>query len=901
VNFAWARGRSLMQVRDFSISKCVDTRCRMNLLVNEELKTMMSPKRQSNRAAARRPVGRCAAVLFALVAWSSASHAATVRDDFSSRTWSNNDGTVNWNGDWIEVDGNSPPPSPTSGNVFIDTSGRLDLDDQPNTGGEPSVAREVNLSGAVSATLSFDWATTSGVDNNDSVVVEVSSNGGLSWTTLENFNGISGSNSGSRTYNILAFASANTQIRFRVNQRYNGGNESFLVDYVEIDFASTGTELSVTQTDTPDPVNVVSSLAYSLTVANAGPDDATGVVVTDILPAGVTFQSGSASQGSCSQNAGTVTCLLGNMAAGATATVNIALNAPVTVGTIVNTATVSGNEIDPFPANNTSIETTVVQNLNVNQLCYLVADSGGGNGGNDLFTRIDTADFNPATNETNFGTGTGTNAIEAIAFNSATGVVYAANAGQLGTLSTTSGLFQALPQSFGTGSGIFGNVTFGDVDGLAYDSTTGVLYGSHRRGGSDVLLQINMTTGAHVPNAFGAGVDYVEIVPILGNTIVDDIAIDPTSGIMYAATNSGGSTDRLVIIDKSNGATTDVALITVPDIEGLGTDPSGQLWGTSGTQEILYEINKATGVGSNGRQLDNGGDYEAVDCYAISPSVSADLSVTKVVDDATPAEGGTVTYTVTATNAGPGPATVVQLMDLLPAGVTLVSATPGQGTYDPATGDWYIGNLNVGNSVSLLLQVTVDSGTGGSTITNTASVDFLSQNDPISGNDTASVDIVPQGTPSLMILKTMMTLEDPVNGTTDPKAIPGATVSYLIVTTNTGTGAVDADSLLVSDPVPANVALRVTDFDASTPGPVQFVDGTVPSGLTYSFIALGDLSDDVEFSDDGGATFSYVPIPDANGVDTAVTDIRINPKGALQGNSGGGDPSMQLAIKAIVE
>jgi hypothetical protein len=32
-----------------------------------------------------------------------------------------------------------------------------------------------------------------------------------------------------------------------------------------------------------------------------------------------------------------------------------------------------------------------------------------------------------------------------------------------------------------------------------------------------------------------------------------------------------------------------------------------------------------------------------------------------------------------------------------------------------------------------------------------------------------------------------------------------------------------------------------------------------------------------------------------------VTDIRINPKGALQGNSGGGDPSMQLAIKAIVE
>ena len=53
-----------------------------------------------------------------------------------------------------------------------------------------------------------------------------------------------------------------------------------------------------------------------------------------------------------------------------------------------------------------------------------------------------------------------------------------------------------------------------------------------------------------------------------------------------------------------------------PDIEGLGTDPSGQLWGTSGTQGILYEIDKLTGVGSNGRTIDNGGDYESVDCFA---------------------------------------------------------------------------------------------------------------------------------------------------------------------------------------------------------------------------------------------------------------------------------------------
>ena len=873
----------------------------MNLPVTEETKTMMSATRQSHRAAVRRPVGLCTGLLCAFATWSVASDAATVRDDFSQRTWSNNDGTVTWSGDWIEVDGNSTPPSPTSGNVFIDTSGRLDLDDQPNTNGEPSVARQVNLSGAVTATLSFAWATTNGVDNNDSVVVEISANGGGSWTTLENFTGINGANTGTRSFNILAFATANTQIRFRVNERYNAGNESFLVDYVEIEFSATGTELSVTQSDTPDPVNVVNSLAYTLTVANAGPDSATGVVVTDTLPAGVTFRSASATQGSCSENLGIVTCVLGDIASGANATINIAVGAPFVTGTIVNTAVVAGNEIDPFLPNNTSVKTTLVQNLNVNQLCYLVADSGGGNGGNDLFTRIDTADFNPATNETNIGSGTGTSSIEAIAFNSATGLVYAANGNRLGTLSTTSGLFQALPQSFGTGGGAFGSVTFGDVDGLAYDSITGVLYGSHRRSGSDVLFQINMATGAHVSNAFGAGIDYVAIVPVFGNTLVDDIAIDPTTGTMYATMNSGGSTDRLVIVDKATGLTTNVALITVPDIEGLGTDPSGQLWGTSGTQGVLYEINKATGVGSNGRQINNGDDYEAVDCYAISPSVSSDLGVTKAVDDATPSEGGTVNYTITVANAGPGPASVVQLTDLLPPGVTLVSATPGQGTYDSTSGDWYVGSLAVGSSVSLLLQASVDTGTGGSTITNTASVDFLSQNDPNSSNDIAMVDIAPQGTPSLTVLKTMMTLDDPVNGTTAPKAIPGATVLYLIVTTNSGAGSVDTDSLQVIDPIPAGVALRVADFDGSTPGPVQFVDGATSSGLSYTFVALDDITDDVEFSDDGGATFDYAPTPDGDGNDTSVTHIRINPKGALQGNTGSGNPSLQLAIKAIVE
>jgi len=837
-----------------------------------------------------------------LLLLTSLATAATVRDDFSTRQWNNNTGTVNWNGDWIEVDAQST--GPTNGNVWITNGGELRLEDRPNTGGQPSAAREANLTGASIATFNFDWRTTNGVDFSDAVTVEVSANGGGTWTTLEVFTGLVGANSGSRAYDITAFATANTRVRFRVTNLYGGGNESFRLDFVEIDYSAilSGTDLSVTQTDTPDPVSVAAPLSYTLSIANSGPDDATGVLLTDTLPVGVSFLSVTASQGFCAESGGVVSCALGNLISGASAVVNIVVSAPFATGNISNSASVAGNEVDPIPGNNSSNETTVVQNLNVNQLCYLVADSGGGNGGNDLFTRIDTIDFNPATNETNIGTGTGTNSIEAIAFNFATGVVYAANAGRLGTLSTSSGVYQALPQTFGNGSGSAGNVTFSDVDGLSFDATTGILYGTHRRSGNDLLIQINLATGAHVPNAFGANIDYVQVQSIGGNTILDDIAVDPTTGIMYAATNGGGSTDRLIIVNKFTGATTNVAFITVPDIEGLGTDPSGQLWGSSGTQGMLYEINKATGVGSNGRIINNGGDYEAVDCYARSPSVIADLALTKTVDLATPQEGDTVTYNISVSNAGPGPATVVQLMDLLPSGITFITATPSQGTYDAVSGDWFVGTLAVSGGATLQVLADVDSGTGGTTITNTVSVEFLSQSDPNSANDTASVNIDPLGSPLLTLAKTATTLSDPVNGNSSPLAIPGATVRFQIDLSNSGSGATDAGTVMVTDEIPTNLALRVADYDGTTPGPVAFVDGSPLSGLTYSFVALGDPDDDVAFSEDGGADdFTYVPVPDANDVDANITHIRISPQGALLGNSGSGDPTVQIFLLMNVQ
>src|SRR5262249_55131309 len=128
------------------------------------------------------------------------------------------------------------------------------------------------------------------------------------------------------------------------------------------------------------------------------------------------------------------------------------------------------------------------------------------------------------------------------------------------------------------------------------------------------------------------------------------------------------------------------------------------------------------------------------DTAEVDPQV-ADLLLTKSVNDATPNVGDQVTFTVTLTNNGPHGATGVQVTDLLPAGLTFVSAAPGQGTYSSATGVWDVGAVAGGAKVVLLLRATVVSATAQ---TNTATISASDTFDPNTGNNTATVTETPQ-------------------------------------------------------------------------------------------------------------------------------------------------------------
>ena len=117
-------------------------------------------------------------------------------------------------------------------------------------------------------------------------------------------------------------------------------------------------DLSITKTADKPTALIGEVLTYTITVNNAGPNTATGVVVTDDIPAQATLVSTSSSQGSCNL-ADPVLCQLGSLASGGSATVTIKVK-PNAKGYIANTATVTANEEDLTPASSTTAPTAFV-------------------------------------------------------------------------------------------------------------------------------------------------------------------------------------------------------------------------------------------------------------------------------------------------------------------------------------------------------------------------------------------------------------------------------------------------------------------------------------------------------------------------------------------------------------
>jgi MSHA biogenesis protein MshQ len=167
-------------------------------------------------------------------------------------------------------------------------------------------------------------------------------------------------------------------------------------------------------------------------------------------------------------------------------------------------------------------------------------------------------------------------------------------------------------------------------------------------------------------------------------------------------------------------------------------------------------------------------------------------------------------------------------------------------------------------------------------------------------NNAGSVPLEIAVTPAeLVSTHHLATLDDPVNGTVYPKAIPGATVLCQVTTSNLGAGEVDNNSVEVVLAIPPDVMLVVTDYPGGV-GPIHLEDGTPPSGLTIGRGHWGNGQEDVSFSNDGGASFRYKPVADALGCDGAVTHVRVRPSGTFLGRTADGPSGFSLFYRVLV-
>lgn len=198
--------------------------------------------------------------------------------------------------------------------------------------------------------------------------------------------------------------------------------------------------------------------------------------------------------------------------------------------------------------------------------------------------------------------------------------------------------------------------------------------------------------------------------------------LNPPGGICPALTggcNAAFYDDRAymtvggTVVDSGNTVGSVLCGVTPP-----ATAASNTITGFNSTT-AQRAFGAASGGNTNVPCTGSFGDAKGLDIwtYNLSNTVvaplnivaaAADIRITKAVSDATPGVGTNVTFTVAARNLGPNNATGVQVRDVLPAGVTFVSATPSQGAYSTGTGIWNIGNLATGATVTLQITVTVN-------------------------------------------------------------------------------------------------------------------------------------------------------------------------------------------------
>ena len=602
--------------------------------------------------------------------------------------------------------------------------------------------------------------------------------------------------------------------------------QGFFVDDVEV--ACVGiVDLALTKGDAPDPVVAGTNLTYTLGLSNDGSAAASMVTVTDTVPMGSTFVSASVTAGSgwlisAPSVGGTGDVVFSKaLVAGAEAAnfeIVVAVGAGVANGTIItNTATAAIPGGDSDPANDTAMATTTVA---------AQADLA--------LTKSDSPD----------------------PVNAGEDLTYALTVTNAGPSNSTGGsITTVLPSGVAFSSSVSGCTEGG--------GTVTCPVAAIAPGGNQMLsFMVTVDPGQTIVLSKFATVTGNETDPVPANntspvvttTVVSeaDLAVTKTNGVASAVP---GETVTYTIVASNNGPSDDPAA-TLTDIfpadltctytsvaaggaSGNTAAGSGDLVETLSLpvgSSVTYTANctidpSATGTLSNTATIASSvtdptsGNNSSDSDTELTPE--SDLSITKV-DDQEPVIAGTdLTYTVTASNAGPSVATGVTVTDTLPAGVTLVS-TSGCAEDPVGVPTCSLGTLAPGDAAMFIVVVTVASSTTG-VLTNVASV-ASEATDPIAGNDSTSEDTTVSSSSDIVLTKT--------DGQTG--ASPGDEVTYTITVSKAGPS--DAPGTEVTDTFP--VGLTSVGWTC-----------TATAGSTCTAAGSGDLNDVADLAAGGVVTY----------------------------------------------
>ncbi len=485
--------------------------------------------------------------------------------------------------------------------------------------------------------------------------------------------------------------------------------------------AVTDADLTIYQSG-PDGVATGADFSYLIELFNGGPASATGVTVTDTLPAGVTFGSASPTQGTCDEAAGVVTCDLGSVSTGTFPTITLSVTAPATTGDITNSATVQGAEVDPNTADNVADWTTSVFEPQVDLSVYAYADASPVVTGAPLTYTVEVD---------NSGTLDATGVVLAdtlpagVAFQSASpGCTQAAGVVTciLGDLAASDfaqvEIAVVAPASPGTITNSV-EVTGDQADAYPDDNTTSIDIEVVAPSADLSIYQFDSAD----PVGTGDSVTYTVTVGNGGPLDATNVTMTdtlPTGSTFVSATPTSGSCGEAAGIVTCGLGT--VAYFDSVDVDVTVTAP-----GTPAT------ITNSVGVSADQDDTDPANNNSTEDTQVVMPA--ADLAVTKSDAPDPVAPGGAVTYTVDVTNLGPVPATGVTLVDTLPGDATFVSAEPALSCAE-ASGTVTCDLGDIGASSTQIVTIVVTAPSFETTLSSAASVSASSPTDPdLSNND----------------------------------------------------------------------------------------------------------------------------------------------------------------------